>query len=332
VVARLVMRTMLVASVLVALATMAAASAPPDLLPSPARPFDGYGSPAVRIESPTFPRYATGADGVRVRVERVPRRIVSMDSQADEFLAAVVPPERIVGVSQTAFKPSVSNVLGLVRRQRPVAATNVEAVLLTNPDLVISPMSAAAEQVGLLRHAGVPVYRLFTMFDTLDSIEAHIRLFGYLTGEAEHATTEIQRFRGAIERAVAMRPEGIAPPRVLGLGGAYSYGRNTLFTDILRRLGAENLASTHGLLGYDRVSAEQIVEWDPEWIVAGAAAGHEADVRAQLLRQPAIAATRAASTGRIVIFDNRVFLPLSPNTSRLVEGLADALYGGRRWP
>jgi iron complex transport system substrate-binding protein len=251
-----------------------------------------------------------------------------MDSQADEFLAAIVPPERIVGVSQTAFEPSVSNVLGLVRRQQPMAAaTSVEAVLLANPDLVVSPMSAAAEKVGLLRHAGVPVYRLFTMYETLDAIEAHIRLFGYLTGEDARASAEAVRFRSTITRAAALRPSGVAAPRVLGLGGAYSYGRKTLFTDILRTLGAENVSATHGLLGYDRVSPEQIVQWDPDWIVAGAAPGYERDVRAQLLQQPAIAATRAAATNRIVVLDNRIFLPLSPETSRLVSALGAALYG-----
>jgi ABC-type hemin transport system substrate-binding protein len=53
-------------------------------------------------------------------------------------------------------------------------------------------------------------------------------------------------------------------------------------------------------------------------------------VRAQLLRQPAIAATRAADRGQILVLDNRVFLPLSPYTTKLVESLADALSGGAR--
>src|SRR5689334_5355462 len=119
------MRIVLAAASLVALATIAAASAPADLVATPRRPFEGYGSPAIRIEGPTFPRHATGADTVRVRIDRVPRRIVSMDSQADEFLAAIVPPERLVGLSQTAFLPAASNLLGLVRQQQPIAATNV---------------------------------------------------------------------------------------------------------------------------------------------------------------------------------------------------------------
>jgi len=317
------------AAVLVALATLVAASAPADLVASPVRPFADNGSSAVRTSSLAFPREAIGADDERVRVDRPPVRIVSTDAQVDEFLAALVQPTRIVGVSAAAFEPAVSNLLGLVRQQQPIMATSVEAMLMARPDLVISPMSAPADQVGLLRRAHVPVYRLFTRFSALQEIEAQIRLIGYLTGEDARAEAEATRFHAAV-RAASARRRGGAVPRVLGLGGVYTYGRRTLFADIARELGVENVAATHGLIGYDRISPEQIIRWDPDWIVAGAAPGQEAVVRAQLLRQPAIAATRAADRGQILVLDNRVFLPLSPYTTQLVERLADALFGAAR--
>jgi iron complex transport system substrate-binding protein len=75
-----------------------------------------------------------------------------------------------------------------------------------------------------------------------------------------------------------------------------------------------------------RATDEQIVRWDPDWIVAGADHGAVEQARARLLAQPAIAATSAARSGHVIVLDNRVFLPLSPFTSQLVEALADALY------
>jgi iron complex transport system substrate-binding protein len=113
---------------------------------------------------------------------------------------------------------------------------------------------------------------------------------------------------------------------VLGLGGTYSYGSRTLFADVLRVLGAENVASRHGLVGYDRINDEHIVRWDPEWIVAGADRGTVEEARKRLLARPAIAATRAAREGRVLVFENQVFLPLSPFTAQLVEALSRALY------
>ena len=315
-------------SVVIAASAWVARSVPADLLPAPERPYQGYGNPAVRMEGDRYPRHATGTDEVRIRIDGPPRRIVSQGSHSDEYLYAVVPPARVVGVSETAYEPRLSNVYDDVQRYRPIVASDPERVLLANPDLVFTPQSARADVPNLLRRAGVPVYRMFTMFETLASIEDHIRLTGYLTGDGERADAEARRFRGAIDRAAARRRGSKQSPRVLGLGGTYSYGTKTLFTDILRTLGAENVAATHGLVGYDRATDEQIVRWDPDWIVAGANHGFVDQARARLLARPAIAATSAAHSGHIVVLDNRVFLPLSPFTSQLVEALADALYSG----
>jgi iron complex transport system substrate-binding protein len=206
-------------------------------------------------------------------------------------------------------------------------ATDVEVVLGLQPDLVFVPAEARADVPGLLRAAGVPVYRIPTMFPTLASIEEHIRLVGYLTGEDARAEEELFRFRAAVARAAAKKPAGARPPRVAGFGGTYSYGSETLFSDILRVLGAENVAAADGFVGYDRVSDEHIVRWNPEWVVAGADRGLVDQVRRRLLANPAIAGTTAAQRGQLLVLEHQLFLPLSPYTARLVEALANAFYG-----
>lgn len=299
---------------------------PASLLVAPTRPYQGNGNGAVRLEQQAYPRAATGADNVRMTIAAPPRRIVSQYGSTDEFLYAVVPPERIVGVSDTAYLAGISNVTDLASAHRPVIAGDPEAVLRARPDLVLTPADARADIPGLLRAAGVPVYRIYTMFETLDAIEQHIRLIGYLTGEDARAEQVAREFRASIARAAARRPAGARPPRVMGFNAAYSYGRETLFSDITRVLGAENVAATHGFVSYDRVTDEHIVRWDPEWIIAGADVGDIEGTRARLLARPSIAATTAAQRGQVVVLDYRVFLPLSPFTTRFVEALAELLY------
>jgi iron complex transport system substrate-binding protein len=301
---------------------------PATLLTAPARPETRFGGNAiVRTSGPMYPRAAIGADDAGVEIVRPPMRIVSQYWSADEFLYAIVPPERVVGVSETAFVESQSNVLAEVARYQPVLANDPERVLRARPDLVIAPDSARSEGPALLRHAGVPVYRLFTMFETLAEIEEHITLVGYLTGEDAAAARERERFRAAIDRAVRRRPAGAPAPRVLAFGGTYSYGARTLLADILRVLGAENLAETHGFVGYDRVTDEHVVRWNPDWIVTGAPRGRVEETRATLLARPAVAATSAARRGQVIVIENGVFLPLSPFTSALVDALSVAFYG-----
>jgi iron complex transport system substrate-binding protein len=300
---------------------------PASLLPRPERPFAGYGSHAVRMGAAHFPREATGADDVIARVAAPPRRVVSQSMSTDEFLYAILPPDRVVGVSESAYLADISNVYDLTRAHAPIVATDVERILRSDPDLVFAPAETRSDVSALLRAAGVAVYRIPTMFPTLASIEEHIRLVGYLSGEDARADAEARRFRAAIDRAASRKPAGTPAPRVMGFGGLYSYGSNTLFNDILRVLGAENVAATHGFIGYDRVTDEHIVRWDPEWIVAGADRGLVPQVRERLLAHPAIGATTAARRGRVLVFEHHVFLPLSPLTARFVEALAEALYG-----
>lgn len=300
---------------------------PESLLPEPERPFRWQASAPARLGGLSYPRNATGADSVTATIDAPPRRLVSQASSTDEFLYSIVPPERVVGVSDVAYMERISNVLELVRQYQPIVALDTERILRADPDVVLSPAEMRLDVPALLRAAGVPVYRAQTMFPTLESVEAQIRVIGYLAGEDARAEEEAGRFHEVVRLAGARKPSGTPAPRVMGFGGVYSYGSETLFHDILRVLGAENVAATHGFIGYDRVTDEHIVRWNPEWIVAGADRGHVEDVRARLMAHPAIGATTAARLGQIVVLENHVFLPLSPFAAELVEALADTLYG-----
>jgi iron complex transport system substrate-binding protein len=303
---------------------------PESLLPAPERPFHWQTSAPARVGALSYPRHATGADSVTAIIDAPPRRLISQSSPTDEFLYSIVPPERVVGVSDVAYQERISNVLEMVRRYQPIVALEPERILRADPDVVLTPAEMRLDVPGLLRAAGVPVYRAQTMFPTLESVEEQIRVIGYLAGEDARAEEAAGRFHEIVRAASTRKPEGAPPPRVMGFGGVYSYGSQTLFHDILRVLGAENVAATHGFVGYDRVTDEHIVRWNPEWIVAGADRGEVEQVRARLLAHPAIGATAAARLGQIVVLENHVFLPLSPFTAALVEALADALYGPAR--
>jgi iron complex transport system substrate-binding protein len=284
------------------------------------------GDTRVRTGKPQYPREAIDGDEITVRVARPAHRIVSQYWSIDEFAYSVLPAEDVVAVSESAYVEEISNVLANVKRFHPAVATDPERVVALDPDLMLVSMNGRADYTSLARSSGVPVYRMQTMFETLDQIEQNIRLMGYLTGQDESAAKEAARFHSAIERAASLRPANAPKPRILGLGGIYSYGRKTLFQDIVNRVGGVNVGAENGLLGYDQVNYEQIIRWDPEWIIAGAKGGNEKQILAKLMSDPAIALTQAARNGHIVVMDNRVFLPMSPYTSTLVQAIAEAIY------
>lgn len=123
------------------------------------------------------------------------------------------------------------------------------------------------------------------------------------------------------------RPKNGPSPRIFGMGGKYSYGDQTLFHDIVKTLGGVNVGAEGGFHGYDSVNTEQIVRWNPEWIITGADPGMTKQALARLLEDPAIALTQAAKNGRILVLENNVFLPMSTFTTLIVRAMAEAIYG-----
>src|SRR5580698_5905093 len=251
------------------------------------------GDARVRMGKLQYPREAVDSDEFKVSIARPAHRIVSQYWSIDKFVYSVLPPQDVVAVSQSAYVEEISNVLQRVERYKPAVATDVERVVALDPDLMLVSREGRADYTSLARSSGVPVYRIETSFETLDQIEQNIRLVGYMTGQDESAAKEASRFHEAIEKAVSMRPPGSAKPRILGLGGSYSYGSETLFQDIVTRLGGINVGAENGIVGYDSVNFEQIVRWDPEWIIAGAKTGGTTQVLATLMSDPAISLTQA---------------------------------------
>jgi iron complex transport system substrate-binding protein len=166
-----------------------------------------------------------------------------------------------------------------------------------------------------------------TMPQTLDEIEQAVRLIGYITGNDDAAANEAARFHDAVQRARSLRPPEAPTPRILGLAGNYAYGKNTLFDNIVAALGGINVAANNGVHGYEAIDFEQIVRWDPEWIVVGAEDRKTNNVLAALRADSAISVTRAARNNHIVVLDDRIFLAKSTYSALLVQAMAEALYG-----
>jgi iron complex transport system substrate-binding protein len=294
------------------------------------RPANEFGNPAIRTGTGAYPRQAIDSDGFTVRIPHPARRIVSQYWSLDEYLYSVLPPERVVAVSAAAYDPSFSNVNRQVQQFHPAVASDVETVLRLNPDLVLVSNSAEADFCALMRSTGVPLYRAYTNFTSLQQVAETIRLIGYLTGDDAGAEQSLARFRAAVAKARSVRPPNAPRPRILGFEGGYCNGSGTLFDDMVKTLGGVNVATEGGLKGSDSVNTEQIIRWNPEWIVTGANRGESKKTLARLLTDPGIALTQAARNGHILVFENNVYQPMSPFSTLLMSGMAEAIYGQGR--
>jgi len=277
-------------------------------------------------KSLSFPRQVRDGSGQPVTIEARPRRIVSQTLGTDEILLAICSPERIVGLGKFALDPKYSNVVEQARAVGSPVVQNTEEILQLKPDLVFVASYSRAEIVEQLQSAGARVFRLAN-FESIEGIKQNIRAVGQATGDDERAEALVAQVERELSAIRARVPAGSKRPRVMSYSPSGSTaGANTLFDEVLRTVGATNVVAENGVEGFRKISAEQIAEWQPDFIVVGAEANKLEETRQQLLANPAVAATGAARAGRIIMIENRSFLTVSHNVVNLVRALADGLY------
>ena len=295
---------------------------------SPAEPGGGsQGKSPSGGAADEFPRQLTDGSGRTITVKARPQRIVSQTLGTDEILLAICRPERVIAFSKFALDPEYSNVVDIARERNARRVESTEDILTLNPDLIFIASYSRAEIAEQLQTTGAPVFR-FASFDRIDDIKKNIRTVGYATGDDERAAEVVAEMERRIEAGRARIPKGVKPPRVLSYGVTGSTaGGDTLFDDILHTVGAVNVASERGLKGFQKVSAEQLSEWQPDFIITGSGTDSAEGTRRQLLANPAVAASNAARAGHIIIMDNRYFLTVSHHIAGTVDALIEELYG-----
>jgi iron complex transport system substrate-binding protein len=272
-----------------------------------------------------YPRELRDGSGATLKITARPQRIVSQTLGTDEILLAICSPDRIVGLSSVSYDPQYSPIIEQARSLGLPSLKSAEEILRLNPDLIFVASYSRAEVVDLLRAAGAPIFR-FTSYERIEDIKNNIRNIGYATGDDQSATALVSQMEREIDAIRARLPAGDKRPRIMSYSGGVTAGADTLFDDIIRTAGAINVTAEQGLKGFPKISSEQVAKWDPDFLVTGAYPDKFDEARRLLLADPAIASSRAARAGKIIILDNHYYLAVSQHIVRAIEALANGLY------
>jgi iron complex transport system substrate-binding protein len=291
--------------------------------------------PTTNTSSPTilttpgttsFPRQLRDAAGETLIISSPPQRIVSQTLATDEMLLALCPLKRIAAVSTLAQNATYSNVVTQARQVATLPTGNVEQIVALKPDLILVASYNRAETIELLKTTGAPVFHLAN-FDSLADIKSNIRTIGYLIGEEQRAASLLAQMERDLNEIRAHLPKGRKPPRVLSYSiDNYTAGAHTTFDDMVKWVKAINVATEQGIEQHAQINEEQILAWQPDVIVTPAAQTEFTQIRQQLLEKPAIAASKAGQTGRIIVIDNRYVMPVSQYIVYGIKALAEKLY------
>lgn len=307
--------TILVGVVLLALSAAAPAAG---FAGVPAGDAQYNGADAQELEC-SFPVTSTDASGTEVTVEEAPERVVTLSPSAAQTMWEIGAREKVVGVSQFAGFLEGADSREVVTSGFP-STVNTEKVIDLNPDLVIAPNTIDNESVQQLRDADVTVYRFGTA-TSIENVVQKTETIGELAAACDGASDTISEMRDRTE-TVEQAVDGEDEPRVFyDLGDRFTAGPNTFIGQVIDRAGGQNIAAdANSSRLYPQLSAEFVVDQDPEYVVVSASPAQLGeDPRSYIGNDSVVRNTTAWEEGNIVVVNTNHINQPAP---RIVEPMA----------
>ncbi|MBD1397807.1 ABC transporter substrate-binding protein [Pontibacter sp. JH31] len=205
--------------------------------------------------------------GREVRLPQPPKRVMAFASSMTEMLFAVCDTASIVGRTQQCDYPAEVYSKPIVNNY-PV---DFEQVLALKPDLIftiegMTPLDVAAR----LEELGIPVY--YQKYRTVEDIFEGIEDIGRIMGRQQQASQLADSLRRQVQVIENRYKQQAQKQRVLAITWSdpiYVYGQNTILTDQLRILGAENAVQEVFDQPYPALTREYILKMNPDILLGG---------------------------------------------------------------
>jgi iron complex transport system substrate-binding protein len=256
--------------------------------------------------------------------DAVPRRVASLNLSADEILAEILPPERLVGVTRFADEPGTSNIVGRIppgvfRFQK----ADMERLVALAPDLVVVSEYTDADFLKLVERSGMRWHRMEGL-GSLAGVRAAIVELGRVVGADTGARRLVERYDATLAD-LARRLAGAKRPRVLYWSGEMTAGADTAIGSLIEGAGAINVGREMGVQGVAPPGAERAFVADPDVILVSSWPG----VLDSVKQHPLLSQLRAVREGHIVVLPNERLIALSQYTADACWDLAALLHPDR---
>lgn len=254
-------------------------------------------------------------------------RVVALGGSVSETVFALDAEAALVGRDMSGVYPEEVQDLPSVGYFRMVPA---EGVLGLEPTLVLAdPDAGPPSALEQIEQAGVEV-RILPGGASADSTAAQVRAIAAALGREEEGETVIDSMQAKLERARQIADAAGEPPRVLFVlaqsssGNTQVSGTGTNANAFISLAGAVN--AFDDAEGYKPLSAEAVVDAQPDVIVmlsrtAGILGGPEA-----FLERPEIAPTPAARNNRVILLPDAA-ISFGPGLGGFVLDFVKQLHG-----
>ena len=260
-----------------------------------------------------------------VTIESRPEAIVSLSPTATEIIFAIGAGDQVLAVDSLSNYPEDAPMDPDLSAWSP----SVEAIIGMEPDLVVIT-SDPGDLVAGLNAAGIPVVTQFAVTD-LDGVYAQIEQLGVVTDHVSEAAILVSRMQSDVDELIGSVPVYPIPPTYYHEldDTLYSVTSQTFIGQIYSLLGLENVADPAddgSAYGYPQLSAEYLVEADPDFIFL-------ADTKCCSVTAASVAERdgwgdlSAVLNGRVIELDDDIASRWGPRVVEYLRVVADAMAG-----
>lgn len=265
------------------------------------------------------PETETDATDTEDTATEGPQRIVSLSPTATEMLFAIGAGDQVIAVDSLSNFPAGAPVTDLSAFE-----PNLEAIAAEDPDLVVLSFDPG-DIVSGLESAGIPTM-LQGAAATLDDVYAQLADLGVATGQIDGAANVVAELRASIKEIVAATPASDQPIRVYHEvdGTFYSASSNSFIGQLYGLLGVTNIADeadTDGF-GYPQLSAEYILQADPQLIVIPEFAGYTA---AEVAARPGWDIISAVQNDAVLVVNDDLASRWGPRIPEFLSIISEAI-------
>ncbi len=237
-----------------------------------------------------WPRTLANESGPDITLQKPAERVICLQPNISEMMAAVGAAENVVGVdkytdypSEMTEKPRVGDIL------KP----DYEKIVSLSPGLVVTSRGTPMPVIEKLRGLGLQVLGLDPL--SIDEVFDAMKLLGRATGhedDAEKAVRELQKRREAIRQRVKNAVADKDRPRVvfiLSFEPLFVAGASSFVAELIQQAGARHVIEITDPTGeqqpWPQVSKETIIAAAPDLLICGLSHGGETMGTEQVMQQ-----------------------------------------------
>ena len=248
-----------------------------------------------------------------------PKKIVSLNLCADQYLMALAEPTQVSALTHHARNPSLS-FQAEAAQGWPVSNGGGEDLMQLQPDLIIASKIRRPTIKAFLDGQGIPVIEIGPA-RSYDDVKRQLRKIADAIGRSAKAEALIKEMDDRLNAVTDNLPQSQKRAAHYQRRGFVS-GNNTLFSDIMDKAGLINIATELGANRTHRVSMETLIASKPEILIVSSAPENEIDMGEKLLDHPAL--RRSHTSADIIDIPESLIICGGPSYPAAVEFLANA--------